>query len=204
MNALEDFPGGTYSPFPQPHFLTQKGEQEVPKMIVVSDRHCQTMSFLLAIGFGTVRISHLWVLQSVTEGKLQPMKNYYLPVGWSVIEDREIEQNEHNFEGYKLKDGIFCELHILISSTNSAFIADWKPLLARLGANVSCRSKGNLDKSLKAIDVVVVDANNVSKTIVQSASNKNISIVTATWIIQSLINGCAVPYENFLLPSRGC
>ena len=193
--VLEEYPGGTHCPFPQP-FMTDEG-QTVPKMVVVSDRYCQTMSFLLAIGFGTARISHLWVLQSITEGKLQPIKNYYLPVGWSVIEEREIEQNEHTF-GEKLNGGIFYKHHILISSTTSAFIADWKPLLARLGATVSSRRKGKLDKSLKAIDVVVIDENNASKTIVHSASEKDISIVTATWIIQSLINGYPVPYQNFL------
>merc|ERR1711894_370389 len=168
--VLEAFPGGTHTPFPQP-YITDNGQQ-VSKLVVVSDRYCQTMSFLLAIGFGIIRISHLWVLQSATEGKLQPMKNYYLPVGWSMTEDREIEQNEHNCGG-KSKVGIFVGSHILISSLNSNYIGDWKPLLARLGATISCRSKGKLDKSLKAIDVVVVDERNTSKTIIQSAIDKN-------------------------------
>ena len=193
--VLEAFPGGTHTPFPQP-YITDNGQQ-VSKLVVVSDRYCQTMSFLLAIGFGIIRISHLWVLQSATEGKLQPMKNYYLPVGWSMTEDREIEQNEHNCGG-KSKVGIFVGSHILISSLNSNYIGDWKPLLARLGATISCRSKGKLDKSLKAIDVVVVDERNTSKTIIQSAIDKNIPIVTATWIIQSLINGSKIPCGNFL------
>merc|ERR1711894_563143 len=192
--VLSEFPGGTYSPFPQP-LLTENG-QEIPKLIIVSDRYCQTMSFLLAIGFGMVRVSHLWVLQSVTEGKQQPMKNYYLPVGWSVLEGREIEQSEHSF-GETLKEGMFNQLHILISSTNISFVRDWKPLLARLGANVSSRSKGKLDKSLKAIDVAIVDEHNAVKSIIQSSVEKNVPIVNATWIIQSLINGCRVSYEPF-------
>ena len=192
--VLNEFPGGAHSPFPQP-LLTDSG-QEIPKLIVVSDRYCQTMSFLLAIGFGIVRISHLWVLQSITEGKQQPMKNYYLPVGWSLIEGREIEQSEHNFvESSNV--GIFNELHILISSSDNNFVKDWKPLLARLGANVSYRSKGKLDKSLKAINVAVIDEPNVAKSIIQSSMEKNIPIVNASWIIQSLINGCRVSYEHF-------
>ena len=192
--VLSEFPGGTHSPFPQP-LLTENG-QEIPKLVVVSDRYCHTMSFLLAIGFGIVRVSHLWVLQSITEGKQQPMKNYYLPVGWSVMEGREIEQSEHTF-GETLKQGIFNELHILISSTDPSFVKDWKPLLARLGANVSSRTKGKLDKSLKAIDVAIVDEHNAVQSILQSSGEKNIPNVTATWIIQSLINGCRVSYEPF-------
>ena len=124
------------------------------------------------------------------------MKNYYLPVGWSLIEGREIEQSAHNF-GKPSKTGIFNELHILISSSDNSFVRDWKPLLARLGANVSYRSKGKLDKSLKAIDVAVIDEPNVAKSIVQSSYEKNVPVVNASWIIQSLINGTQVSYEPF-------
>ena len=194
--VLEEFPGGTHSPFPQPNLDTNG--QYRPSLIVVSDRYCQTMSFLLAIGFGVPRISHLWVLQSVTERRLQPMKNYYLPVGWSISEEREIEQSEHN-SLEKLKGGIFEGIHILLSSSNNSFINDWKPLLARLGASISCRMKGKFDRSLKAVDVVVGDGSKTPTTIFQSANEKKIPVVTSVWIIQSLITGNRTPYDAFLL-----
>ena len=126
------------------------------------------------------------------------MKNYYLPVGWSISEEREIEQSEHN-SLEKLKGGIFEGIHILLSSSNNSFINDWKPLLARLGASISCRMKGKFDRSLKAVDVVVGDGSKTPTTIFQSANEKKIPVVTSVWIIQSLITGNRTPYDAFLL-----
>ena len=58
-------------------------------------------------------------------------------------------------------------MHVLISSMGSEFSDDWKPLLARLGANVSCRSKGKLDKTLRFVDVVLVNEEYNPKTIIK-------------------------------------
>ena len=79
-----------------------------------------------------------------------------------------------------------------------------------MGASVSSRSQGGIDKSLSTIDVVVVDTaaaeNDANEAVVKSpinvvkdADSRHIPIVNALWIIQSVINGRRLPTNDFLL-----
>lgn len=177
-SVLDEFPG-------------EKQKQVPSQVIVISDRNCRTMTFLLAIGFGYQRINFVWVHNSVSAKCKLPLKNYLLPVGFSTIDSREVEQ--HEFQNLR---GLFSGLHILIASTSQNFATDWKPLLARLGASVSFRSRGKLDRGLKAVDVVVADSH-APTSIIKDAKEKEVGVVTSEWIVQSLINGKQVGYHNF-------
>merc|ERR1712223_671238 len=87
---------------------------KAPNIVLLSNQYCQTMSFLLGIAYGCTRLSYKWVVDSKKEGKLVSMEKYYLPTGWSMTEDRIIQQNESNNEE-KYTNGIFDKLHILIA-----------------------------------------------------------------------------------------
>ena len=113
-------------------------------LIVVSDRHCSTMTYLLGVAYKFKILSHLWVSQCVSEQKILPSESYLLPVGYSKIEKRTIEQAERNVNLKNTKKDLFTDLHLLLTSKRHEFGADWKPLLARLGASVSFRSQGKI------------------------------------------------------------
>ena len=116
----------------------------VAGLIVVSDRHCSTMTYLLGVAYKFKILSHLWVTQCVSEQKILPSESYLLPVGYSKIENRTIEQAERNVNLKNTKKDLFTDLHLLLTSKRHEFGADWKPLLARLGASVSFRSQGKI------------------------------------------------------------
>ena len=77
-----------------------------------------------------------------------------------------------------------------------------------MGASVSSRTQGGIDKTLGAIDVIIVDTDARSAVaesakyppnIVKDAIFKNIPVVSALWVIQSIVNGTKLPTKNFTI-----
>ena len=171
----------------------------VPGLIIVSDRHCLTMTYLLGVSYKFRCISYLWILQSVDQQKLLQIESYFLPVGFSQVDKRMIEQSERSANLTRAKKGLFNNLHFLLTSTRLEFGNDWKPLLTRLGASVSFRSQGKLDRNLKLVNVIIADCpENAPASVVDNAMEKAIPIVTTGWVIESLISGNRVPFEQFI------
>ena len=67
-----------------------------------------------------------------------------------------------------------------------------------MGASVSSRSQGGIDRTLGALDLVIADTESPSN-VVKDANLKSIPVVSALWIIQSIINGEALPTDKFLV-----
>ena len=65
-----------------------------------------------------------------------------------------------------------------------------------MGASVSSRSQGCLDKTLPALDLIIADTE-APPNILKDATKKNIPVVSALWIIQSIINGKRLSVEKF-------
>ena len=92
--------------------------------------------------------------------------------------------------------------NVFVSGENKNFVDDWKPLLLRLGASASSGSK-SIEKALAKIDLVVADEKGqgkekaVTSKGVTEAHAKGIVVVTPEWVIQSLINGGRVKYDDF-------
>ena len=64
-------------------------------LVVLTDRACRTMTFLLAVAHGFPRINFQWVLHSAKRGKLEEIRSYFVPVGYSTVHDREVEQHSN-------------------------------------------------------------------------------------------------------------
>jgi len=170
-------------------------------LMVISDRQCSTMTYLLGVAYKFRLLSYLWITQCVAEQKLLPHESYLLPVGYSQLEKRSIEQEERSSNLGKSE--LFTNLHLLLTSNRPEFGSDWKPILTRLGASVSFRSKGKIDRNLKLINVVISDAaDEAPDSIIESATEKAIPIVNAGWIIESLFQGIKVPHKHFLFNSN--
>ena len=73
-----------------------------------------------------------------------------LQVGFSSVENRDIEHSE--FKGDRRT--LFKDLHFLIATTSKSFGDDWKPMLTRLGAAVSVRSKGRVIRYVAILEPI--------------------------------------------------
>ena len=71
---------------------------------------------------------------------------------------------------------------------------------------MSSRTQGGIDKTLGAIDVIVADTDATSKpgeltkyppNIIKDAVLKRLPVVSALWVIQSIVNGTKLPTNNF-------
>jgi hypothetical protein len=71
-------------------------------------------------------------------------------------------------------------------------------LLTRLGAAVTIRSKGILDRSLKNVDIIIGDTAPPS-SIIKDAMDKDKYVVSTEWIVQCLINSRRVHHGDYLL-----
>ena len=185
--TIEEHGGTVLATFPG-------SKRPLPKeLIILSDRCCETMKFLLAITYGYPRLNFLWVEHSVAQKSKLGMNNYFLPVGYSELKRCEIEQNEVGC----LRD-LLKGKNVLVTSNSVEFLEDWKQLLGRLGASVCSRAKGRMDKTLPKVDLVVSDRE-APKGVVGDAKKKEIPVVSSKWIIQSLINGQRLNYASFLV-----
>jgi len=172
------------------------GEKEkIPEhVIVISDRMCRTMTYLLSVAYGFERVNFMWIQNCITAKDLLPRQNYALQVGFSSHLNRDVEQLEMKGNRRDLLKG----LHILVATSDKEFGEDWKPILTRLGASVSVRTQGKLDKSLKKIDLIVGNSTPPS-SIVKDARDKDLFLVTSKWVVESLINGQVIPYGEYLI-----
>ena len=88
-------------------------------MILISDRACRTMTYLLSITYGYERINFAWIQDCVTSKKLISRKNYNLAVGFSKECTGTIENNVHEKNVAKFVDGkslrnLFKDEHYLV------------------------------------------------------------------------------------------
>ena len=170
-------------------------KEKIPEhVILISDRMCETMTYLLSIAYGFERVNFMWIHNCTTAKELLPRQNYALQVGFSSHQNRDIE----HLEAKGNRRELFKGLHILIATSDKDFGEDWKPILLRIGASVSVRTQGKLDRSLKKIDVIIGNSTPPS-TIVKDAREKDMFVVTSKWVVQCLINGEVIPYGEYLI-----
>ena len=181
--VLASFPG------PQQSFPTNQN------LVVLTDKACETMTFLLAIAYNYPRLHYQWVKDSVRNKILKSYRDYSLPVGYSTILKRDVEQPDIGSLVQLLKD-----MSILLTSEERSFGQAWKCLLTRIGAaNVYCRTQGKIDGSIMQVDLIIADAK-APMTILEDAKTKRIPMVTSKWIIQSMINGKKMRFSDFKHP----
>ena len=176
-------------------FPDQTKEKISSNIIVVTDRMCRTLTYLSAIAFGFERINFTWILNCISAGKLMIRKNYALQVGYSNVLQRDIEP--HEVSSVNLRE-LFKGDHFVVASTNADFTSAWKELLLRVGAEVTIKHGGKLNR-LKKFNAIITQSQNCPDTIRTDANERDKYLVSTAWILECLINGRKLTFNDYLI-----
>ncbi|XP_039217914.1 TP53-binding protein 1 isoform X2 [Crotalus tigris] len=152
--------------------------------LLIADQHCRTRKYFLCLARGIPCVSHMWVHDSCLANQIQNYKNYLLPAGYSLEEERLLEWHPRRNPFQRLKV-------LLVSDESQNFLELWSEILMMGGAASVKQQESSTwknDVSLGVFDVVVTDAS-YPAAMVPCAKALQLPVVTQEWVIQSLIAG---------------
>ncbi|XP_078539441.1 TP53-binding protein 1 isoform X2 [Lissotriton helveticus] len=159
--------------------------------LLIADEQCRTRKYFLCLASGIPCVSHVWVNDCCHENQLQNFRNYLLPAGYSLQEDRILEWHERLYPFNNLK-------FLLMSDQQQNFLDLWAEILM-IGGAVSVKqhnsSEQNKDVALGVFDVLVTDRS-CPASILKCAQALHLPVVSQEWVIQCLINGKKVVYNK--------
>ncbi|XP_033023298.1 TP53-binding protein 1 [Lacerta agilis] len=158
---------------------------------LIADRHCRNRMYFLCLARGIPCVSHIWVYDSCHANELKNYRNYLLPAGYSLQEQRLLDWHSRENPFSKLKV-------LLVSSEQQEFLELWSEILMMGGAaSVKLQESASWSKdvSLAVFDVVVTDAS-CPAAFLKCAEALQLPVVTQEWVIQSLIAGKKVGFKH--------
>ncbi|NWU44838.1 TP53B protein, partial [Hylia prasina] len=159
--------------------------------LLIADQHCRTRKYLLCLARGIPCVSHVWVHDSCHANQLQNYRNYLLPAGYSLQEQKLLEWHPRENPFHNLKV-------LLVSDQQENFLDLWSEILMTGGA-VSVKqhysNAHNKDIALGVYDVVVTDVS-CPAGVLKCAEALRLPVVSQEWVIQSLIAGERVGYKQ--------
>ncbi|XP_014340373.1 TP53-binding protein 1 isoform X2 [Latimeria chalumnae] len=161
------------------------------KCLLIADQHCRTRKYFLCLASGVPCVSHLWVRDSCHSNQLQNYRNYLLPSGYSLQEDRILEWHPRRnpFQNMKV---------LLVSDQQQNFLELWSEILMMGGASSVKQHNSmaqNKDIALGVFDVVVTDRS-CPESVLKCASALELPVVSQEWLIQCLITGERLKYTS--------
>ncbi|XP_038605871.1 TP53-binding protein 1 isoform X2 [Tachyglossus aculeatus] len=159
--------------------------------LLIADQHCRTRKYFLCLASGIPCVSHVWVHDSCHANQLQNYRNYLLPAGYSLQEQRVVEwqPRESPFHGLKV---------LLVSDEQEGFLELWAETLMSGGAALVKQhhsSSQNRDVALGVFDVVVTDPS-CPAALLKCAEALHLPVVAQEWLIQCLVAGHRVGYQQ--------
>ncbi|KAM6409874.1 TP53-binding protein 1 [Rhynochetos jubatus] len=167
--------------------------------LLIADQHCRTRKYLLCLARGIPCVSHIWVHDSCHANQLQNYRNYLLPAGYSLQEQKLLEWHPRENPFHNLKV-------LLVSDQQQSFLDLWSEILMTGGAasvkqhHSSAPNKVTPVSSCAGIalgvhDVVVTDSS-CPAAVLKCAEALRLPVVSQEWVIQSLIAGERVGYNK--------
>ncbi|XP_077775272.1 TP53-binding protein 1 isoform X5 [Podarcis muralis] len=157
---------------------------------LIADRHCRNRIYFLCLARGIPCVSHVWVHDSCHANQLQNYRNYLLPAGYSLQEQRLLDWHS--------RENPFSKLKVLLVSSEQDFLELWSEILMMGGAaSVKLQESASWSKdvSLAVFDVVVTDAS-CPTAFLKCAEALQLPVVTQEWVIQCLIAGKKVGFKH--------
>ncbi|XP_033921838.1 TP53-binding protein 1 isoform X5 [Melopsittacus undulatus] len=167
--------------------------------LLIADQHCRTRKYLLCLARGIPCVSHIWVHDSCHANQLQNYRNYLLPAGYSLQEQKLLEWHPRENPFHNLKV-------LLVSDQQQNFLDLWSEILMTGGAASVKQHYSNAhnkdpclsscaDIPLGVYDVVVTDFS-CPAGVLKCAEALRLPVVSQEWVIQSLIAGERVGYNK--------
>ncbi|KAJ7416747.1 Tumor suppressor p53-binding protein 1 [Willisornis vidua] len=159
--------------------------------LLIADQHCRTRKYLLCLAKGIPCVSHIWVHDSCHANQLQNYRNYLLPAGYSLQEQKVLEWHPRENPFHNLKV-------LLVSDQQQNFLDLWSEILMTGGAasvKQHYSNAHNKDIALGVYDVVVTDFS-CPAGVLKCAEALQLPVVSQEWVIQSLIAGERVGYKQ--------
>ncbi|XP_054069983.1 TP53-binding protein 1 isoform X5 [Rissa tridactyla] len=159
--------------------------------LLIADQHCRTRKYLLCLARGIPCVSHIWVHDSCHANQLQNYRNYLLPAGYSLQEQKLLEWHPRENPFHNLKV-------LLVSDQQQNFLDLWSEILMTGGAasvKQHYSNAHNKDVALGVYDVVVTDFS-CPAGVLKCAEALRLPVVSQEWVIQSLIAGERVGYNK--------
>ncbi|XP_029870333.1 TP53-binding protein 1 isoform X5 [Aquila chrysaetos chrysaetos] len=159
--------------------------------LLIADQHCRTRKYLLCLARGIPCVSHIWVHDSCHANQLQNYRNYLLPAGYSLQEQKLLEWHPRENPFHNLKV-------LLVSDQQQNFLDLWSEILMTGGAasvKQHYSNAHNKDIALGVYDVVVTDFS-CPAGVLKCAEALRLPVVSQEWVIQSLIAGERVGYSK--------
>ncbi|XP_029430830.1 TP53-binding protein 1 isoform X3 [Rhinatrema bivittatum] len=161
------------------------------KCLLIADQQCRTRKYFLCLASGIPCVSHVWVHDSCHANQLQNFRNYLLPAGYSLQEERILEwhDGQHPFQNLKF---------LVVSDQQQNFLDLWSEVLMTGGAaSVKQHDSAaqNKDVALGRVDVLVTDKS-CPASVLKCAQALSLPVVSQEWVIQCLINGERVGYNK--------
>ncbi|NWW76567.1 TP53B protein, partial [Climacteris rufus] len=159
--------------------------------LLIADQPCRTRKYLLCLARGIPCVSHIWVHDSCHANQLQNYRNYLLPAGYSLQEQKLLEWHPRENPFHNLKV-------LLVSDQQQNFLDLWSEILMTGGAasvKQHYSNAHNRDIALGVYDVVVTDFS-CPAGVLKCAEALRLPVVSQEWVIQSLIAGERVGYKQ--------
>ncbi|NXI62057.1 TP53B protein, partial [Anseranas semipalmata] len=159
--------------------------------LLIADQHCRTRKYLLCLARGIPCVSYIWVHDSCHANQLQNYRNYLLPAGYSLQEQKLLEWHPRENPFHNLKV-------LLVSDQQQNFLDLWSEILMTGGATSVKQHYSNAhnkDIALGVYDVVVTDFS-CPAVVLKCAEALRLPVVSQEWVIQSLIAGERVGYNK--------
>ncbi|XP_066448796.1 TP53-binding protein 1 isoform X4 [Eleutherodactylus coqui] len=161
------------------------------KCLLIAEQHCRTKKYFLCLARGIPCVSHIWVHDSCHSNELQNFHNYRLPAGYSLQEDRILEWHDSKqpFDGLRF---------LVVSDQQENFLEMWTEVVMTGGAaSAKQHNSTDVDKdvALGVFDVVLTDRS-CPESILKCAQALDLPVISAEWVIQSLIHGEKVGYNS--------
>ncbi|XP_026939904.1 TP53-binding protein 1 isoform X7 [Sagmatias obliquidens] len=159
--------------------------------LLIADQHCRTRKYFLCLASGIPCVSHVWVHDSCHANQLQNYRNYLLPAGYSLEEQKILDwqPRENPFQNLKV---------LLVSDQQQNFLELWSEILMTGGAasvKQHHSSAHNKDIALGVFDVVVTDPS-CPASVLKCAEALQLPVVSQEWVIQCLIVGQRIGFKQ--------
>eukprot|EP00058_Branchiostoma_floridae_P020811 XP_002606301.1 hypothetical protein BRAFLDRAFT_118495 [Branchiostoma floridae] len=157
-------------------------------LYLIADSFCRTKKYFLSLAHGIPCVSHQWIRDSCSQGRLQDYKAYLLPAGRSLETRNTIE--------WVPRGRIFQNMDVLVVSESRDFRDVWADILVAAGCVMAKKvSKEEAESAPLDCDLVVSDPS-CPGALVQRAGQVGVRVVSTEWVIQCLIHAHRVGYTG--------